>query len=113
MTHVTEAIYTQGVLRPVEHLDLPDQQRVRLIVAPINGIGSADREAALEHLWEIIEQGSLYYDGPSPRATSCMIAVDANYTPIRPRASSHRPWPFRRYSTASRTAPSPPRRAVT
>lgn len=35
MTRITEAIYTHGVLKPAENLELREQQRVRLIVESI------------------------------------------------------------------------------
>jgi predicted DNA-binding antitoxin AbrB/MazE fold protein len=47
MAQVTEAVYQGGVLKPVDKLDLADQQRVRLIVEPIQGEPSPDRAAAL------------------------------------------------------------------
>ncbi len=55
MTQVAEAIYTQGVLKVIGHLELPEQQRVRLIVEPINGGSQGDRAAALERLRAGIE----------------------------------------------------------
>jgi predicted DNA-binding antitoxin AbrB/MazE fold protein len=48
MTHVTGAIYTHGVLKPLQRLDIPDQQRVRIIVQLINGATAGDRAAAVE-----------------------------------------------------------------
>jgi predicted DNA-binding antitoxin AbrB/MazE fold protein len=35
MTQITEAIYTNGVLKPTRDLDLREQQRVRVIVETI------------------------------------------------------------------------------
>lgn len=50
MTHVTEAVYTKGVLKPVNALKLREQQRVRLIVQSIDGSSTTDRSEALERL---------------------------------------------------------------
>ena len=66
MTHITEAIYLNGVLKPVAPLELRDEQRVRLIVEPINGSDSGGREAALANLRAGIDQGNLRLSGPLP-----------------------------------------------
>ncbi len=50
MTQVTEAIYSDGVLRPLARLTLREAQRVRLIVEPLDEPDRADRLAALERL---------------------------------------------------------------
>jgi predicted DNA-binding antitoxin AbrB/MazE fold protein len=55
MTHVTEAIFTQGILKVVGHLELPEEQRVRVIIEPINGGEQGDRAAALKRLIAGIE----------------------------------------------------------
>ena len=49
MTQVTEAVYTQGVLKPTSELALREQQRVRLIVEPIDDM-PGDRQAAIARL---------------------------------------------------------------
>lgn len=49
MTKVTEAVYSAGVLRPLEALALAEGQRVRLIVEPLDESPS-DRGAALARL---------------------------------------------------------------
>jgi predicted DNA-binding antitoxin AbrB/MazE fold protein len=66
MTKVTEAIYTQGVLKPLERLDIPDQQRVRVIIQPINGANGANREAAMERLRTGINQMNFRSTGRLP-----------------------------------------------
>ena len=43
MTKVTEAVYSQGVLKPVEDLGLREDQRVRLIVETVDD-KAADRD---------------------------------------------------------------------
>ena len=49
MVQVTEAVFTQGVLKPVGELQLREQQRVRLIIAPVD-IGQDSDRAALNRL---------------------------------------------------------------
>lgn len=49
MTQVTEAIYTNGVLKPTAELDLREQQRVRIVVESIEE-SQHDREAAIARL---------------------------------------------------------------
>ena len=49
MTQITEAIYTHGVLKPTAELDLREQQRVRIIVEPLDE-QREDRAAALARL---------------------------------------------------------------
>ena len=46
MVHVTEAVFSQGVLKPVDALRLREQQRVRLIIEPVDGGQDSDRAAA-------------------------------------------------------------------
>jgi len=49
MKPTTEAVFTQGVLKPAVDLNLREQQRVRVIVEPIDD-GLGDREAAVATL---------------------------------------------------------------
>lgn len=57
MTKVIEAVYSNGLLKPVDALELPEQQRVRLIVQTIDGVSPADRQAALRRLTAGIDAG--------------------------------------------------------
>ena len=70
MTKVIEAIYTHGVLEPLEALDLSEKQRVRLIVQPIDGVGPlcppSDREAAMTRLRAGIASMNFRLTGPLP-----------------------------------------------
>lgn len=50
MTKVIDAIFSNGVRRPIQTLNLPEHQRVRLIVQTIDGLSTADRQAALKQL---------------------------------------------------------------
>jgi predicted DNA-binding antitoxin AbrB/MazE fold protein len=62
---VTDAIYTGGVLKPVEKLSLAESERVRIIIertVPVN----ADRQIALERLRAGIEGMQFFLSGPLP-----------------------------------------------
>jgi predicted DNA-binding antitoxin AbrB/MazE fold protein len=72
MTKVVEAIYSRGVLQPLENLDLPERQRVELTVRPIDGTAQAppnvspqmaptaqELEAALDELFAEIDRMDL------------------------------------------------------
>jgi len=66
MAQVTEAIFRNGVLRPLEKLDFREKQRVRLVVEPINERGRTDRVAALERLRAGIDQMQFFLRGRLP-----------------------------------------------
>lgn len=66
MTRVVEAIYSRGVLTPVESLDLPDQQRVRLTLEPLDPPASEKRREAFRRFQKSVEQGSFYLKGKLP-----------------------------------------------
>jgi predicted DNA-binding antitoxin AbrB/MazE fold protein len=66
MTQNTEAVYTDGVLKPDRDLGLREQQRVRLIVEPIEET-TQDREAALARLRTGIASMQFFSKGPLPR----------------------------------------------
>ena len=64
---VTEAIYTNGVLKPVEGLHLGEKERVRLIVERLESAGSPDdRDALLAKLRAGIDSMSFRSRGPYP-----------------------------------------------
>jgi predicted DNA-binding antitoxin AbrB/MazE fold protein len=65
MAQVTEAIFTGGVLKPVEALSLKESQRVRLIVEPI-GDPLPDRDASLKKLLAGIEGMRFFSTGKLP-----------------------------------------------
>ena len=65
MTQSTEAVYSDGVLRPTRELGLRDQQRVRLIAEPIDEVRE-DREAALARLRAGIARMQFFSKGPLP-----------------------------------------------
>jgi predicted DNA-binding antitoxin AbrB/MazE fold protein len=65
MTQTTEAIYTNGVLKPAVDLNLREQQRVRIIVEPIED-GLGDRDAAVARLKAGIAGMQFFSNGPLP-----------------------------------------------
>lgn len=50
-----EAVYEQGVFRPVEHLDLPEHKRVKLTISDVNR-GTND---AVANCYELAEKAGL------------------------------------------------------
>jgi predicted DNA-binding antitoxin AbrB/MazE fold protein len=67
MTQVTEAIFTNGVLKPKEELALRESQRVRLIVEPLDDdTARGDRSAALRRLRAGIEGMKFFSREPLP-----------------------------------------------
>lgn len=60
MTKVVEAIYSDGVFAPLDSLNLPDKQRVRLIVQTPDVLEPSDRKAALDELFAEIDRMDLY-----------------------------------------------------
>ena len=66
MVQVTEAVFSQGVLKPVGELQLREQQRVRLIIEPVDAGQDFDRTAALNRLRAGIASMSFSSSGPLP-----------------------------------------------
>lgn len=66
MIKVIEAIYSDGVLKPVEALELPDQQRVRLTIEPLDTPSDEERQAAVQELFEEIDRMDFRLTGPLP-----------------------------------------------
>jgi predicted DNA-binding antitoxin AbrB/MazE fold protein len=65
MTQTTEAIYTNGVLKPTRELDLREQQRVRVIVETIDDAAD-DRAAAVARLKAGIDSMQFFSNGRLP-----------------------------------------------
>ena len=63
---VTEAIYTEGVLKPVDPIQLREKERVRVIVEKIEPDERRDRDALLGRLRRGIESMSFRSRGPYP-----------------------------------------------
>jgi len=66
MVQVTEAVFSQGVLKPIGELHLREQQRVRLIIEPVDVGQESDRTAALNRLRAGIASMSFSSSGPLP-----------------------------------------------
>jgi predicted DNA-binding antitoxin AbrB/MazE fold protein len=66
MIQVTEAIYTHGLLKPLDELGLLEAQRVRLIVTPVDETERADRSSALKRLLAGIESMEFFSSGRLP-----------------------------------------------
>jgi predicted DNA-binding antitoxin AbrB/MazE fold protein len=66
MVHITEAVFSQGVLKPVDELGLREQQRVRLIIEPVDAGPDVDRTPALMRLRAGIASMSFSSSGPLP-----------------------------------------------
>ncbi len=67
MTQFTEAVYTNGVLRPKDGLVLREAQRVRLTVEALDDdAGGGDRATALRRLLAGIEGMKFFSRGPLP-----------------------------------------------
>jgi len=65
MTRITEAIYTHGVLKPTADLELREQQRVRVIVEPIEE-PDEDRAAAVARVKAGIASMQFFSNGRLP-----------------------------------------------
>jgi predicted DNA-binding antitoxin AbrB/MazE fold protein len=65
-TQVTEAIYTKGVLKPLQPLDLRESERVRLMVQKLDEPPRQDRKALLAKLREGIEKMNFRSNGRYP-----------------------------------------------
>jgi predicted DNA-binding antitoxin AbrB/MazE fold protein len=66
MTKVIEAIYSHGVLEPLEALQLAEKQRVRLTIEPINGELTEDQARAMDELMQRLQRSTLSFGGPYP-----------------------------------------------
>ena len=66
MTKIVEAIYTHGVLEPLESLELVEKQRVRVTIEPIDGKPAGDRTNAMKELMERLERSTFSHGGPYP-----------------------------------------------
>jgi predicted DNA-binding antitoxin AbrB/MazE fold protein len=63
---VTEAIYTNGVLKPVDRINLREKERVRLTVERLEAAAAADRDTLLAKLRAGIERMNFRSRGPYP-----------------------------------------------
>lgn len=61
---VTEAVFSKGVLEPVDNLPLRERQRLRLIIEPLEVSCGYDRTAALDRLRAGIASMEFSSSGP-------------------------------------------------
>ncbi len=66
MRQVTEAIYTNGVLQPLQALNLSEKERVRVVVEKLSASNAADRKQLLAQLWAGIERMNFRSRGAYP-----------------------------------------------
>ncbi len=66
MTQVAQAVYSDGVLRPVTPLQLRESQVVRIIVDPVEAVAGEDRAEALARLKAGIEKMNFVSSGRYP-----------------------------------------------
>ncbi len=64
MVRVVEAVFSNGLLKPLGTLQFREEQRVRLIIEPIDGVQDRDRAAALNRLREGIATMTFSSAGP-------------------------------------------------
>ncbi|MFG0283191.1 MAG: antitoxin family protein [Phycisphaerales bacterium JB039] len=69
MVRIIEAVFTDGVLKPVDPLPLREQQRVRLTVeemAPEAATTNGDRQAAVAQFLDGVKRSRFRSTGPYP-----------------------------------------------
>jgi predicted DNA-binding antitoxin AbrB/MazE fold protein len=86
MSQNTEAVYSGGVLKPDRDLGLREQQRVRLIVEPLDEVPE-DRETALARLKAGIARMQFFSKGPLPKREELHDALEFWRFMTRSRAS--------------------------
>jgi predicted DNA-binding antitoxin AbrB/MazE fold protein len=66
MVRITEAIYSNGVLKPTERLDLREDERVRITVEPIESDANSKRQRAIERFRAGQAKSKFRSSGPYP-----------------------------------------------
>jgi predicted DNA-binding antitoxin AbrB/MazE fold protein len=66
MAQIAEAVFSHGVLKPTVELNLREEQRVRLIIEPVDAASRLDRAMALRRLRAGIEGMHFSLAGPLP-----------------------------------------------
>jgi predicted DNA-binding antitoxin AbrB/MazE fold protein len=66
MVQITEAVFSDGVLKPVGEVHLREQQRVRVIIEPMDGGAQSDRDEAIRRLKAGIERMNFRSKEPLP-----------------------------------------------
>lgn len=67
MTHITDAVYSDGVFKPQQPIDLKDKERVRLIVLTLDAPSEADRAQALKEFRDGVAGMNFRSNGDYPR----------------------------------------------
>lgn len=67
MTHITDAVYSDGVFKPQQPVGLRNQARVRLIILTLDAPSEADRAEALREFQEGVAGMSFRSNGEYPR----------------------------------------------
>lgn len=66
MTQVIETIYRNGVLKPLDPLELFEDQRVRVTVEPATSPAPNNRDAAIKRWLDHVAESDFRLDGPLP-----------------------------------------------
>jgi len=66
MVRTTEAIFTNGVLKPTEPLNLREQERVRITVEQLPEPTEEERARALRRFFEAADRSGFRSTGPYP-----------------------------------------------
>jgi predicted DNA-binding antitoxin AbrB/MazE fold protein len=66
MSRSIEAIYADGVLKPLVALPFHDQQRLRLTIEAIDEQPAEGRDVRMQDLIECLQEGGFSYGGPLP-----------------------------------------------
>lgn len=66
MSQVVEAIYADGVLKPLAALPFHDQQRLRLTIETVDDRAAGKHEGHLHELIDRLRRSTLSYGGPPP-----------------------------------------------
>ena len=67
MTHITDAVYSDGVFKPRQPVGLKDQARVRLIVLALDAPSEADRAETLSEFRDGVAGMNFRSNGEYPR----------------------------------------------
>jgi predicted DNA-binding antitoxin AbrB/MazE fold protein len=66
MTRVLKAVYSRGVFRPLEAVELAENQPVELTVKTVAAASNGDRDAARQRLLESLRSSPLRLTRPLP-----------------------------------------------
>jgi predicted DNA-binding antitoxin AbrB/MazE fold protein len=66
MRQIVEAIYADGVLKPLAALPFHEKQRLRLTIAAVDEQATSDHGAHLHELIDRLRRSTFSYGGPLP-----------------------------------------------